>query len=185
MRIEATLSSDEVADLLRQFIPLEIELGKPGEGDRVIAVDELTEVVFVPDTGVRLQCAARVRWPVLGIAVPVQIHRIGMLLMPSIRQDEGQESLVIQLRIEDADIAWLPALVDHSIVERVNRDLAERHVELAWNFTRTLTHVFELPVALKTAASLGLAVASGRVELTDSAFRLSVSMTAAVGRRPA
>jgi hypothetical protein len=183
MQIEATLSRDDISDILRQFVPLEIDLSKGGSGARLLAVDELIELTVVPDAGVRILCAAHIRWPVLGIRVPVDVPRLRILIIPSIRRGEGQEWLVFRLRIEDADIAWVPSPLDQGIAERLNRELAEHNVELAWNFHRALSHVFGLPAALTTAGTVRLEVAGGRLEIAEAALRLTVSFRAAVAQR--
>ena len=184
MRIEAMLTPQDVSDVLLKFVPLEIELGRVGSGERLLSIQALTGVTLVADTGVRVTCAGHIRWPVLGIGVPVRVRELTLVVKPSIQRRDGHESLVFRLAIEEADIAWMPASFDRSVTEKVNRDLAEHDVELAWDFTRTLSHVFDLPEALRTAASLGLVVAAGRVKVTESAIGLSVAFHASVNRRP-
>jgi len=183
MQVAMVLSPDDIADTLAQSLPLEIELGKGGAGERFVAVDTVDAVSFVPDEGVRIRCAGHLRWPVLGVGVPVRIHRLGVLVLPTVRTAEGHESLVFKLKIEDADIAWLPALADQSIADRVNRDLAAHDAELAWKFSRTLSHVFALPAAMRTAAAIGLQVTAGRVTITESLLGLTVEFRASVSRR--
>ena len=183
MHVAMVLSPDDIADTLGQSLPLEIELGKSGAGERFVAVDAVNAVSFVPNEGVRIQCAGHLRWPVLGVGVPVRIHRLGILVLPTVRTADDHESLVFKLKIEDADIAWLPALADQSIADRVNRDLAAHDAELAWNFSRTLSHVFALPAALRTAAAIGLYVTSGQVTITESLLGLTVQFRTSVNRR--
>ena len=183
MHVEAILTQDDVADVLRQFVPLEFELGKIGAAERIVAVDELRKVTLLPAEGVRVECTAHLRWPVLGIGVPVRIHELTIVLSPSVRIHMGEEFLVFKLKIEAADIAWVPARIDKSIAERVNRDLADHNVELAWNFHRALTHVFRLPDALRSAATLGLRVTGGKVTVTESTLGLSVTFGTEVKQR--
>jgi len=184
LRIEATLLPDDVEQIVRQFVPLEVALGKDGTSSAAIAVEEVTAISLVPGTGVRVLCSARIRWPILGIRLPVIVQRLGILLLPSIRSADGEERLVLQLRLESADIAWVPSRVDQSITEHVNRELADHRVELVWNFQHALTRVFPLPPGLRTAASLQLRVEGGRVEVTEGGLRLSVSLAASVAPRP-
>ena len=183
MHVDMVLSSEDLGTVLEQFLPLEIELGKSGTGERIVAIDAVTGVSLVPHTGVRIQCAGHLRWPVFGVGVPVRIHRLGILVLPTVRPGEGHDSLVFKLKIEDADIAWLPALADQSIAERVNRDLAAHNVELTWDFGRTLSHVFALSAAFRTASAIGLHVTAGEVTITESALGLTVNFRTSVQRR--
>jgi hypothetical protein len=183
MRIEAILSREDVAELVSKFVPLEIELGKVGTGERLVAIDEVSSVTLVADAGVRVACTAHLRWPVLGLNVPVRVKALEVLVRPSIETRGEHPSLVFTLIIERADIAWAPALIEGSVMERVNRELAEQHVELTWNFAGTLSHAFDLPFALRTAATLGLEVVEGKVKVTEAALGMSVAFACTVTRR--
>jgi hypothetical protein len=185
MRLEATLSQENVAELVRQFVPLELEMGDIGKGERFIAIDEVSDITLVADAGVRVACKAHLRWPVLGLHVPVRVSVLDVLLRPSIEMRDGHQSLIFALTIEHAEIAWSPTRVSESITERVNRELAEQHVELSWNFARTLSHVFRLPEMMRSAATFGLEVTEGQISVTERALRMAVLFHATVGRRAA
>jgi hypothetical protein len=185
MRIEAILSRQDIADLLQAFVPLQLELGEPSTGERTVIVDALGEVILVPDIGVRVTCAGRMRWPVLGIHLPVHVRLLTLMLAPRVEAREGSDNLVWRLTLEDADIAWLPAKMDREIIEKVNRELSQHHTELAWNFTDTLTHEFLMPAALQSAKGLGLRVTGGSVGITEAAVSLAVAFSAAVTPRSA
>jgi hypothetical protein len=183
MRLDAILSSEDVEELVRQFVPLELELGEVGKSERYVSIDEVSEVALVAKAGVRVSCKARLRWPMLGLHVPVRVKTLDVLLRPTIEMRDHHPSLIFALTIEHADIAWSPALIDESLTERVNRELVEHHVELSWNFARTLSHVFHLPAAMQTAATLGLEVIEGQVSVTAASLGLTVAFRAAVGPR--
>jgi hypothetical protein len=185
MQLEAILSAENVADLVGQFVPLELELGEAGKGERFVTIDEVSDVTLVPNAGVRVKCSAHLRWPLLGLHLPVHAKSLDVLLRPSIGARGGSQSLIFALTIEHVDIAWSPTLVDESLTERVNRELAEHHVELSWNFTKTLSHVFRLPKAMLTAGTLGLEVIEGQIHVTHESLRMSVLFHAKVGRRDA
>jgi hypothetical protein len=68
------------------------------------------------------------------------------------------------------------------LVERVNQALNERQVELAWNFTRTLTHSFELPALLESVRSFNLGVAGSAVAVQPDALQLEVELRAGFAR---
>ncbi len=183
MRLLASLSRDETLDFLRKFVPLEIELAKEGKGQRFFAIDELREVTLVPGLGVRLEGAARVRWPLLGLHVPVRAKSLVVLLRPEVVTRVGHPSLALSLSVERADIAWSPTLVNDSVVERVNEELLAHRAEVAWNFAKTLSHVFRLPDAVTSAATIGLEVAGGEFTVSEASIEFAVAFRAAVGGR--
>ncbi|MDP9002114.1 MAG: hypothetical protein M3O46_18635 [Myxococcota bacterium] len=183
MRAEATLSQDEAAELVRKFVPFELELGEPGKSERFVAVDDVSDVRLVADAGVRVTCQAHLRWPVLGLHVPVHVKTLQVLLRPSIEPRNGRRAFVFAFTIEHADIAWSPTIVDESITQRVNRELAEHHVELSWDFTQTLSHVFRLPEAMRTAETFELDVVGGEIRVTEQSLAMMVDFRASVGRR--
>jgi hypothetical protein len=183
MRIEAILSHHDIEGLLGQFIPLEIDLDE-GKGTRVLSVDELTDVTVVRGEGVRVGCKAHIHWPVLGIPVPVAIKALHILVSFRVALRESRENLVIGLKIEDADIAWMPTIVDQGIKDLVNRELVDKHVELAWGFGKTLSTKFQMPRALRSAEALALDVSEGRVAVSEEAVGMAVAFAATVLARP-
>jgi hypothetical protein len=183
MRLEAILSLHDIEELLAQFVPLEIALDE-GKGVRVLSVDELTDVTVVRGEGVRVGCKAHVHWPVLGITLPVAIKSLHILVSFRIALRDNHESLVLGLKIEDADIAWLPSIVDQGLKDLVNRELVDKHIELAWGFGKTLSAKFKLPAALRSAEALALDVSEGRVAVTEEAVGMAVAFAAKVLARP-
>jgi hypothetical protein len=180
MRIEAVLSRQDIADLLHAFVPLQLELGDPSTGERTVIIDALGDVTLVPDLGVRVTCSGRLRWPILGIHLPVHVRLLTLVLRPRVETRAGSDNLVWRLAIEDADIAWVPATIDRDIIEKANRELSQHHTELAWDFTNTLTHEFLMPAALRSAKGLDMRVIGGYVRITDAAVGLAVAFSAAV-----
>ena len=61
-----------------------------------------------------------------------------------------------------------------------NRDDAE----LAWNFSKTLSHAFALPSFLEPLECFKLHVAWGEVKVTADALVLAISFHSEVTRRP-
>lgn len=179
MWLEAIFTTEDLRRVLIQFAPMEFRLGDSG---RLLLVDP-SDVSLIPDKGLAVICEATLHWPLLGIDVPVNIHRLLLLIHPAVEHRAHGEYLVFSLRIEHADVGILPRFLDDKITAMVNDELVKKHVELAWNFENTLSHVFALPDALASAATLGLNVAAGRVKITESALGLAVSFDAKVTRR--
>ncbi len=179
MRIEAIFSRQDIEGVFLQFLPLEIDLDE-GKGERILAVDEVFEISMLTGVGVRVGCKARVHWPILGISVPIALRSLHMVLVPSIELRHNRDCLIIRIRIEEADVAWVPSAIDAGLKDRVNRELAEKHIELVWGFGKTLSTKFQLPASLRSAEALALDVTQGRVGVSDEALGMSVAFSAKV-----
>jgi hypothetical protein len=185
--LEAILTVHDLQAILRQFCPAVFRLGDSGE----LELDEPTDVTLIDGRGMRVVCAAKLLWPVLGIHVPVSARSVAVMISPVVeRAGEGNlegedagETLVFKMHIEHIDVTLLPAFVDDRVTARVNEELEKKHVELAWKFPDTLSHVFQLPDALLSTSALGLEVVSGSVRVTDSALAFAISFRTQVHRR--
>ncbi len=181
MWLEAILTREDLQRVLTQFAPMEFRLGDSG---RLLLVDP-SNVSLMPDKGLGVVCKATLHWPLLGIDIPVHINELLLLIRPTVEQRAEGEFLVFTLTIEHADVGMLPRILDEKITSMVNEELVKKHVELAWNFSDTLSHVFSLPEALASTATLGLKVDEGRVKATESALGFAVSFVTDVTRRVA
>jgi hypothetical protein len=183
MWLEATLTKDDLESLLAQFAPLEIRLGESG---RLILASP-TEVSMNPGKGVGVLCDATVHWPLLGMDLPVRMRGLGILLRPAVRpgSDGSCGVLVFTLQIEHVGVSPLPAVFDASLTSLLNRELAQDRAALVWNFVETLSHVFALPAALASAATLGLKANAGSIRITDKAIGFVVGFGTDVQPRPA
>jgi hypothetical protein len=179
MQVEAILTKDDLPELIAQFAPLTIRLGKHGH----LVVSDPTDVTLIPDAGARVCCKAKLAWIVLGLDVPVTLKSLILILRPEIVNDEKGAALVFKLEIEHIDLAGVPGFLDDSITDKLNRELAANHVELSWNYARTLSHTFKLPESLEPPESLELLAGSGRVQVTADAIRFTVPFRTAVARR--
>jgi hypothetical protein len=187
MWIEAILTANDLQALLGQFCPAVFRLGDSGE----LELDEPTDVALIEGRGIRVVCAAKLTWPVLGIHVPVSARSVAVMISPVVEHvgegnlegEDRSEALVFKLGIEHIDVTLLPAFVDDRVTARVNEELEKKHVELAWKFPDTLSHVFDLPDAMLSTSGLGLEVVSGSVRVTESALAFAVSFRTKVQRR--
>jgi hypothetical protein len=179
MWLEAILTREDLAGIVEKFSPLEILLGDSGS----LLLMGPCEVSLTPDEGVGVKCDATLHWPVLGFDVPVSMHGLLVHVLPSVEERAGGSTLVFRLHIDHAGVAMLPSFFDHGVTARVNRELEEKHVELAWNFANTLSHVFKLPPSLASAAALSLKATAGRVKATEMALGLAADFTVSVQAR--
>ena len=176
MWLEAIFSPEDFTALATELFPLSVHLGA-ADSDHYLLLSAATAVSLVEGRGLRFTCNAQIRWPVLGMDVPINIEALTLLVEPSI--PDGSESLVLGVQLEHANVSWLPALIDAKIVEAVNDALKMKSRELSWNFTNTLSHEFPLPELLQPLRALDLSVAWGKVRVTAEALVIVVSFRAA------
>lgn len=171
MWMEAILLREDLLDLASALAPIRIDLGPGGH----LELSDPTEVTLLEGFGLRVTCEATLRWTIVGVSVPVRARGLTFLVQPRVEPREGVPCLVFGLALEKADFARMPAVVDASIVDRVNAALAARDVELAWRFGDTLSHAFELPDVLRPLVTLSFSATDARVKLTERSFGLAIS----------
>jgi hypothetical protein len=176
MWIEAIISREDFAALAAELFPLSVQLGA-SDSEHYLLLSAATAVSLVEGRGLRFTCNAQIRWPVLGMDLPINVEALTVLVKPSVA--EGSESLVLGVELEHANVSWVPALIDAKIVQAVNDALEMKSRELSWNFTKTLSHEFPLPALLQPLRALDLNVAWGKVRVTAEALVLVVSFRAA------
>ena len=179
MWIEAILTKDDFDRLLAQLMPLTIDLGEGGDH---VALSEPREVQFVEGQGVRLQCEAKVRYSVLGIHVPLTIHKVTAMLRPVVQKGpSGDDQLAFKIFIVHADVAGLPTMVDEKLTDTVNAAL-EKHLALSWDFAAMLSRSVELPASMHPLETLSLDVAWGKVKVTAETIVMAISFHSSIAR---
>jgi hypothetical protein len=176
MWIEAIFAKEDLENVLIQFCPLRIALRKDGN----VLISDPRDIELVPDVGLRMSVTIEVHWPLFGLHVPISVRMVTLELQPLIKKDPQGDQLVFKFHLDGVDIAIFPALVDRGIVALINDELEAKHVELSWGFTKTLSHVFDLPSALRPKRAIDLRAAWGEVRITNQALVLAVSFHAAV-----
>jgi hypothetical protein len=179
MWLEAILTREDLQGVAEKFSPLKLLLGD--SGSLLLLAPE--EVSLIADKGIVVKCDATLHWPVLGFEVPVSMRGLLVHVLPSVEERPDGATLVFRLQIDHAGVAMLPSFFDHTVTARVNQALTEKGVELAWNFVKTLSHVFGLPASFASAAGLSLKATAGRVKTTETALGLAVDFEASVRPR--
>lgn len=182
MWVEAILSKGNVISLLRDFLPLGIHLGENPDDGHYLELFEPREVSLIEGQGLRMSCRARIRWPVLGIDLPVTVESVTLLMCPSVPEPPNQDELMFKLTVEAIDFAWAPAAIDDRIAEKINHELAKRRALLSWRFGKTLSQVFKMPRFLPPLEAVALDVAWGQVRVTSEAMVIAVSFHSRVLR---
>jgi len=180
MRIEAILSKEELEKIIADFCPLKLTLGDDG----AIALSSPRDIELLPELGLRVSVAAEVRWPILGVPVPVTVRSAVLEVRPEILKTPGGDHLAFRFHLHKMDTSIFPAIVDRTIVDLVNKELEAKHRELSWSFTKTFSHVFKLPAALASAQAINLSVTGGQVQITNEAIVFTVSFGAGIEPRP-
>jgi hypothetical protein len=180
MWLEAVLAREDLESLISELMPLTIRLGHDGEHH--IQLSDARDVSLVAATGLRVTCRAGAHWPVLGIDIPVRIETLTAIMKPVVIRTEQGDTLAFTLEIEQADVTGVPSLVERSVIGTLNHELAQRQVELSWNFASTLSHMFQLPSSLQQVDQLDLQVRWGKVRVTEEAMVLAVSFRPTVIR---
>ncbi|HLK40082.1 MAG TPA: hypothetical protein VKU41_25170 [Polyangiaceae bacterium] len=179
MWLQAVVAEQDLTALLGELLPSSIRLGEDGE----LRLGEATGVSLVAGVGLRVVCGATLRWSVLGVHVPIKLASMIVVVRPEIVAWAGGRRLVFKIEIEHADVVGLPKVVDDGVTNLVNRELAARHAELAWDYSATLSHVFALPTSLQPPRELALTVVEARVSATGGSLALAVRFEAAARPR--
>jgi hypothetical protein len=179
MWAEAIFSIVDLEEVTGQLFPLRIILGKDGN----VLLTDRRDLALLPGVGLRMTVTAEIHWPVLGMNIPVSVRSATLEIRPEIVENPGGDTLTFKLHLDDIDVSTLPAFVDRRVVDHVNKELEAKHIELAWGFTRTLSHVFQLPEALASAAALDMRAGSGCVKITSEALAIAVRFHARVEPR--
>ena len=182
MWAEIIASKADLERLLHQAVPLTIEFGA-SDSPHSLALSDLGETSLVAGRGLRIVCRARVVWPVLGIRVPLALNSVTLILLPTIGRRAEGDVLTFRLSIEHADFSGIPAVIDSRITEAINAKLAERDIELSWDFSRALTHLARLPGFLDPLEAFAVRPAWGEVRVTEEAVVYAVSFRTAFVRR--
>lgn len=182
MKLHAVITRDELLTFAAQWLPLKLLLGDSSNEERFLQLTEPSRIELVTGRGLRISCRAQIRWPVLGWSVPVTARQLSVLLEPDIEQKDGQPSLVFRVRLEQAELAAVPARFEATIRDGINRALAQR-VKPAWNFGTMLTRSIAMPAVLATTESIDLEVAYGKVQVTDVGFEFELAVQAQATRR--
>ncbi len=181
MKLQAVFSRDELVAFTSQWLPLKLQLGDAKKDDRFLLLSDPKTIDLVPGRGLRIACRAEIRWPVMGLTVPIKARNLSVLMTPSVIDVAGQPALAFKPHIEQADLSGVPSRLDGTLTDAVNRALADR-VKPTWTFGAMLTRSIPMPAMLSTA-SIDLSCAGGEVHVSEEAFTFSLVVRATAPRR--
>ncbi len=176
MWVEAILTQEDLREFLERLVPVTLRLGEQAD----LCLDAPFVVSLTSEKGLSVACHGKLKWPLFGVNVPATLDSLVLLVHPEVEARKEGHTLVFKLRIEKASVAFLPAAISRRLVSRVNEELAKEHLELGWNFGKTLTHLFPLPRSIESAEALKVSVTDGTTRITATAFGFAVAFKTAV-----
>src|SRR5437870_13522411 len=100
MRIQVTLSREEIKAFLQDFFPMRARLGKDGGDRRWLELEEPIDSVLAPEEGLRVHCHGRLRWPVALFPKAFTLQTLQVLLRPRLVQTGHGQALGFRLELE-------------------------------------------------------------------------------------
>jgi hypothetical protein len=97
MWVEAIISQEDFTALATELFPLSVHLGA-SDSDHYLLLSATTAVSLVEGRGLRFTCNAQIRWPVLGMDVPINIEALTVLVEPSV--PDGAAAAAARPRLE-------------------------------------------------------------------------------------
>jgi hypothetical protein len=174
MFLKLVIRRDDLCAFVARWLPCTVQLGDPGSR-REIEVSELTELTLVPDMGLRVACKAQVRWPLLpGVDAPISVTSLQLSLAPEVKETV----LCFRPRLEHADLAVLPHMLDEAVTRGINARFEEKASALAWDFGHLLGWVFPLPPRVDPIDAIATRATTGTVRITANELVLRVPMRA-------
>ena len=89
MKLQAVITREELLEFAAEWLPLKLLLGDPANSERYLLLTDPNSIELVPGAGLRIDCRAQIRWPVLGLSVPITAQRLIVLFSPRIEFRDG------------------------------------------------------------------------------------------------
>jgi hypothetical protein len=182
MQLCAVFTKGDLADLVGEIAPFEVELGRRPR--RAVSLGAPSLVELVPGAGLRVRGDARLAWDALGMTIPVVVRRWQVLLAPHVVRDEGVLALAFDPRLEALELGSGPGIVSDTIAQAVHTGLVAQKKKLVWAFGRTLAVRKTLPERVQPPTRFDLAPTDADVEVTESELRLTLRLEASFVRLP-
>jgi hypothetical protein len=181
MQLSARLDEPTLRAILDELLPVTLMLDdEPDKTDdkpnRWVRIEPTSVVDFVAGEGLRLVTSGQLRWVTAGVPIEATFHSAEIMLRPRIAADARGGKLVLGPSLESVDLKNVPAFLDRGVVALVNRQLAKRDEELAWDFGRSLGFTVPMSPVLQGVSALVLAAHGGTVQVFADAIELGLSV---------
>lgn len=180
MQLSAVLTKDDLAALVGEIAPLEIELSRKPR--RVVSVGKPSLVELVAEEGLRLRGDARFLWDALGLTFPVTVRTWQVLLAPRVVVIDGAHALAFQPTLEAIDLSNVPGFVEGAIMQAARGALDAYEKRLVWRFGTQLAVHLPLPQRVSPASRFDLAPVAGEAVVTAEEMKLTLRFEAHVAR---
>jgi len=183
MHIRVELDKATLKQLLAEMLPITIALDEAqGLDSSCVTIDPVRELQIGADESIRLITGGELRWMVGFLRVTTTVERLVLVIRPTVVGTGASSRLLFRPMIEEADLRYLPALLDRGLVGLVNGALAARSERLAWDVGRTLALRFVLPNTLDPLEAAAVDVGAARVRVRDDVLELTVTLTMRISR---
>ena len=107
------------------------------------------------------------------IPLAAVVFAVALTLLPSMEPRDGQDALVLSLRLDEADLSGMPDFVEATLLKRVNEELAKESARIVWQFTHTLDFKFSLPERIVGSPRVRLYAHQGAAKMSDEGIVLA------------
>ncbi|MFI5297331.1 MAG: hypothetical protein ACHREM_04475 [Polyangiales bacterium] len=183
MWLQAAFSQKDLVVFAQNLFPVHLALEGGDERGRHLYLGKPRTLELVADQGLRVEMRARVRWPMLGINMPIDVPNVTALLRLKVMQRGGEDVFAFAPEIEALDVTHLPGFADDSLMKAINAEIAKDHDALTWRFTHTLDFQVPIPEVATPARRLHLVAKWGDVVVTKDGVQLVATFNAELSRR--
>jgi hypothetical protein len=178
MFLQAHIDLADLARFLAELTPLAVDLSDTNGPLSDLRIERPEGIGLVPDRGLRVLTSLRFTATIAGVRVPVTASSAQLLLVPAIAARGGHAQLVFSVEVEAIDLRHVPAMLDATILERVNEALAKDAARPAWDFLKTLSFGFAMPARMEPVTRITLKATDGKVRVTEAGLDLTVPFEA-------
>lgn len=183
MWLQAALSLRDLTTFALELFPVHLALEGDAAHGRHLYLGKPRTFELVADQGLRVEMRARVRWPVLGVDVPIDVPSVTAMLRIKVVERAGEDVFAFAPEIEALDVTHLPAFVDRGLKGAINAAIASDLDRLTWRFTHTLDFAVAIPEATASPRRLHLAAKWGDVVVTSEGVKLVATFTSDLSDR--
>jgi hypothetical protein len=180
MEIVVALGKDDLAALVGEIAPLEVDIGKRPRRTVTLGAPSLVELV--PSAGLRVRGDARFAWDALGLTIPITVRTWQVLLAPAVVSSPSGLALAFEPTLERLDLSNVPVFVSETIAQAIAGGLAAQRKKLVWNVGQKLSVRRMLSERVSPPSRFELAPSRAEVAVTAREVRLTLSFEAHVVR---
>lgn len=169
------MTRQEIADMIRSFMPVRIALSDrdgDGEAERWVEIRDPRDLSIEPGQGIFLDFAMRVHWPLPLLPDDFTIRNVSGSLRPEIICLDGSTSLALSLNVLELDIQHVPDALDELIKNTVQQKLTAMQARLVWKIAETMNVSVELPEWIDPRKVASIQAVDASVEMRPDALTI-------------